>query len=699
MDRDTMKDWKRSVRLVLALLCLGPYLSKAQVLDDRDENAIQRQAKFLVEEYQKLLVNLSNPNNSVVDIEKIIFNNIYGDKIFWSERVNVEDDLDPRFTQYNFPQDKTIEAYLQDFDIYYKKKSTGTIVFDELRVTDVQRSVEGYWFAKVHFRSRFFNTHRDFPIPYPTRHRVAEVRAERGDVGWNSYINSMSYYDPNRDTDQYKEFDFLPEVIEAKFQQLRRDSYMWITRGVYKRALDLLENAYSLKPNEEVAASLRSIKEQLAEIETREQYFSVDAYTDYIKANPGSADPYLGRGKKYLESREFELAERDFSKAIEIKPYYLQAHLFKGEAFLQMGKEDSALVSLENALEISSEDISLSLKIARLNFSLARYTASREILDQAILKFPEVPQLYHLRSRVSFAVRQYQATLEDLEVLAYLEADSLQNFMALGRTYSLLGQKEKADSCFSLLRKKDPGFFSRQLRAGNSLLVQAEKLYKSGDFTACIHLLNERIILTGVEPVDLLLRGKACFEAGLTTFALKDFTTLLEMEESAEAYYLRALAAQKLGNIPGAKSDLSEAISRDSYLCDAYLLLAKIYDGENDYGQAVGHYKRALQCKPNQPQYHLELAQLHFRNESYDQAEISARDALIFDPQKAEAYLIIGRSQIKLDRYREAELQYLKFLKIGEEDPEVYLELADFYEKYYGMAKRAEKFRRKADRS
>lgn len=684
---------------IFLLAWVLPQFAVGQVLDKRDENAIQRQAKFLVEEYQKLLVNLSNENNSIADVEKIIFNNIYGDRIFWSERVNIEDDLDPRFTEYNFPEDKSIEVYLKDFDIYYKKRSIGTIVFDNLRVSDVQRSVEGYWFVKVLFRSRFFNTHKDIPIPYPTRLRVAEVRAERADVGWTSYIMSMSYYNETADRDEYREFDFLPEVIQAKFQQLRNDSYQWIAKGEYQKARELLENAYSLKPNEEVAASLRSIKEQLSGIETREQYFSVDAYSDFIKANPQNADPYLGRGRKYLEGDQYQSAAKDFAKAIRIKPNYLKAHLFRGEAYLQMGKEDSALISLEKALDISSQDIALSLKIARLYYSLGRYPESRTILDEAVSQFPEIPQLYKLRSRVNFAVRQLAATTEDLQVLAYLEKDSLQNVMAIGRTYELMGQTDKADSCFFFIREKEPSFFTNELRVSTSLLKRAEKLYKEGAYTRAIHLVNERILISGIEPVDLLLRGKACFDAGMPTFALEDFTSLLLAEESAEAYYLRALAAQRLGNVVGAKTDLSEAIERDPYLCDAYLLLAKTYEDENDYGQAVSHYKQALKCKPNQPQYHLELAKLHFRNEAYDQAESSAEDALIFDPQQAEAYLIIGRSQIQLDRYREAERQYLKFLKFGIDDPEVYLELAEFYEKYYGLEKRAEKFRKKANRS
>ncbi|MEM6634028.1 MAG: tetratricopeptide repeat protein [Bacteroidota bacterium] len=676
-----------------------PFISYGQGLSNRDEQAIQRQAKFIVEEYQKLLVNLSNQSNTPAIVEKIIYNNIYGDRIFWNERVTIEDDLDPTFANYRFPQDKSVEDYLNDFDIYYKKKYTGTIIFDNLRVTGVQRSVEGYWFVKVSFQSRFLNNHIDIPLPYPARDRVAEIRAEPRDVGWNTFIMSVSYYDKFQDRDQYKEFDFLPEVIQANSQKLRQDSYVWISRGEYKRALNLLERAYALSPTQEVEASIRSMKEQLAGIETRSQYFSVDSYTDFIKANPAIADPYVGRGRKYLQLGDYANALADFQKALDIKPNYLKAHLYEAETHLKASQLDSAMNSFETAISITPEDIPLNIRVAELYFMQGRYPAMRKVLDNAISRSPEVPKLYNLRSKLNFSVRRYESTVEDLRILTYLEKDSLHFLQALGSTYKLLGSSLQADSCFALVKQKVPAYaraLTLQLQKKYDL---ADRLFNEEQYVESVHVLNDRIMLGGLQPMDLLLRGKASLQAGFTTFALEDFTDLLDFDASAEVYYLRALAAQKLGNISAAKKDLTEAINRDEYLCDAYLLLAKIYDEEDDYSEAVSHYKQALRCKPNQPQYHIDLAELHYKNEAYEDAESSARDALIFDPQFASAYLLIGRAQIQRERFRDAELQYLKFLKYGEEDPEVYLELADFYEKYYGMAKRAEKYRKKASRN
>ena len=698
MGKGTRDTCKLS-RLIAFFVLLQPLFFQAQGLSERDEQAIQRQAKFIVEEYQKLLVNLSNQSNTASIVEKIIYNNIYGDRIFWNERVTIEDDLDPGFTNYRFPQDKSVEDYLNDFDIYYKKRYIGTIEFDNLKVTGVQRSVEDYWFVKVSFQSRFLNQHKDIPLPYPVRNRVAEIRAEPKDVGWNTYIMSVSYYDRYQDNDIYKEFDFLPEVIQANFQKLRQDSYVWISRGEYGRALNLLERAYALNPNQEVEASLRSMKEQLAGIKTRNQYFSVDSYTDFIKANPAIADPYLGRGKKYLQQGNYQEALGDFNKALDIKPNYLQAHLFKAETHLKVSQTDSAMNSYETALKITPEDIPLNIRVAQLYYMQGRYPAMRVVLDKAIARAPEVSRLYSLRSKLNFAVRRYESSIEDLRVLTYLEKDSVKFLQSLGSTYKLLNRTIQADSCFALVKQNAPAYANSLRRESQKMYDQANRLFQDEQFIESVHALNDRIMLSGLMPMDLLLRGKASLQAGFTTFALEDFSDLLLFDESAQVYYLRALAAQKLGNMTGAKSDLNEAITRDEYLCDAYLLLAKIFDEENDYAQAVSFYKQALRCKPNQPQYHLDLAQLHYKNESFEDAESSARDALIFDPQFASAYLLIGRSQIQLERFRDAELQYLKFLKFGQENDEVYLELADFYEKYYGMTKRAEKYRKKASKN
>jgi len=681
--------------MLLLITIIGMQGITAQELEERDQEAIKRQAKFLVEEFQKLLINLSNENNTEADIEKIIFNNIKGDKIFWNEDITIEDDLNPKFIDYENPIDKRVEDYLKDFDIYYTKGPTSTIQFDSLSVSEVMKSEEDFWFVKVIYLSRFLNRHKDFLVPYPSRKRVAEIRAEPKEVGFNTYILSVRYYD-EEDTTEYGEFDFLPEVIEEKFQVLQDQANEWLSRGAYAKSIDLLKEAYLLKGTPLVDQTIRSLEDRISNIETRRQYFDIDGYNEYLENNKDE-DAYVGRGLLYMENKDYPAAIADFEKAIEINPKLLDAYIYRSEAMREMGNFFSAAQSLEEAQQLDPSNLDLAYEVAYIWHLQGNYLNEIDVLSQAIAQFPEEPKLYELRSRARLGLRNYRSTAEDLQVLTYLEQDSAIYWYQLGNVFLLQQDTLSADSVFTIADSLNERLDRKITRLTARYIGRAKRAFQEERYMHAIDTLNEIVLLDPSNLDAYLLRGKACVESGFTTFAITDLTEVLSREENAEAYLYRGRAALKLNNINEAKSDLRAAITTDRYLCDTYMLLGEIHVAEDEYEDAVNRFNQGLMCRPNQPKRHLQLAKLHYDHEAYSAAETSARKAIALKEDMPEAYLVLGRAQIKQNKYREAIQQYENVVKYDEFNPEAYIKLAEFYETYYGMNKRAEKYRARAE--
>ncbi len=664
-------------------------------LNIRDRESIKRQAKFVVEEFQKLLINLSNKNNSVSDIEKIIYNNIEGDKIFWNADITVEDDLNPKFTDYQQPLDKRVEDYLKDFDIYYTKGANSTIEFDSLRVSNVEKSKDGYWFVKIVYSSRFLNRHKDFLVPYPTRKRLAEVRAEKRDVGFEVYILSVRYFDP-MDSTEYGEFDFLPEVIEEKFSNLQEEANFWLSRGKYEQALDLLRDAYALKSNSLVEQTIRGLEDKISAIETRRQYFDIEGYNEFIQKYE-DPDAYVGRGLLYMQNKDYAAAISDFDKAVELNPQLLEAYTLRGEAMIGLGNYFSAAESYEEALVLDPSNLELTYTVAKMWHLQGNYLNEIEVLSKSINQFPEESKLYELRSRARFGLRNYRSTAEDIQVLTYLSGDSALFWYQLGNIYLLQQDTMASDSVMAIADSINSRVDRQALRLTASYFARAKLAFEDGRYNQAIDTLNELILLQPDHLDAYLLRGKACLESGFTTFAVYDLTEVLSKEENAEAYLYRGRAALALKNANEAKSDLEAAINTDRYLCDAYMILGEILVEEDNYKEAVTRYNQGLLCEPNQPEKHYQLAQLHFKHEAYEDAEKSAGRAINLKQDLADAHLLLGRSQVKQNNFREAIQHYENFIKYDEFNPKAFMQLAEFYETYYGMDKRAKKYREKAE--
>lgn len=81
--------------------------------------------------------------------------------------------------------------------------------------------------------------------------------------------------------------------------------------------------------------------------------------------NQECAETYYNSGVTHSKKGELELAIKNYTKAIELKPDYADAYYNRGGAFLRLGEREKAKSDLATARNLGSDAITAVDKILR----------------------------------------------------------------------------------------------------------------------------------------------------------------------------------------------------------------------------------------------------------------------------------------------------------------------------------------------
>lgn len=138
---------------------------------------------------------------------------------------------------------------------------------------------------------------------------------------------------------------------------------------------------------------------------------AIQACTVLIRNDPNDAKAYSDRGVEYAKIGDYDRAIADYSKAITIRPDFVQAYNNRGVSFLS-GKDDPSR-------------------------AIADYT-------KAIDLNPRFVYAYLNRSSAYSYIRAYDSALKDFTVAISLNAASNTAFYSRAKAYEALGRKDDA---------------------------------------------------------------------------------------------------------------------------------------------------------------------------------------------------------------------------------------------------------------
>lgn len=699
------------------LTVLGVYTAYAQEFTVRDRAEITYKSQLVLQELEALLNAVSNENITQSETGELIRNSYSGtaNRIFRSERVVIEDDINPDHHNHTNRQDKKVGKYLEDLDLLYLKTQEPSIRFSNFQVSNLKQTDSLY--VKVLFDSEFLSDYKGKVHAYQKTQRLAFVRAEKEDKQWVTHIVSIVFYDP-----AYPITDPEADVVIDE-----------TTAG------DLTETMYR------TSAAAVSV-ETLVKEETKK------LFDQYTAKRDSAYKASLNRGEEALQRKEWDVAFQSFTEAQSINPYEITPRL-------KLNEVTKAVLDEKNSKQRAFDEALLQAERA---YAVRNHTAAKNYYQQALLLKPDEPSLKARIAKLDAVIRnislleskfiagEYEEAIKDYTKAIKADRTNPDYYLGRGKCYYELDNLKKTLSDYTTAIALD-GNYIEALDRRAALYVQMQDLHKAiadlsiiitnqefaadylpkravvkellRDLSGAIEDYAEAIALVPDRASNHFQKGLLHYQRQELDLAIASFDAVLRLTPAnATAYYQRGMAYNLQGNVKQAARDFSEAVAKGLEKSFAIKIdeVANHYfnqgvDAQNrqDYEGAISHFMHALIIKPHFVEAWLKKgnsfyamgdfetaitnydmavryddtsnavyrrAEAYFNLKNYQQAATDFDHYVLIEPAKFTTYLYLGECLNKLQEYDKAAVSLQKAIKLQEKSPEAYYQLGfSFY--------------------
>lgn len=338
-----------------------------------------------------------------------------------------------------------------------------------------------------------------------------------------------------------------------------------------------------------------------------------DSYKQAIRLQPNYTRPRYNLGLLLMNDGEYEEAASEFKKVAALG-------LRKAKLYNNLGVCYSKIGAFNNAMEAYREATSIDTTVASVWFNLAIVLNRAERQEEAIESYKQAIKLDSSLHQAYFNLAKINADLgyPDSAVVYYRQAiNLLPNFAKayynLGLLYYRSSLYDSAATYFNTVIELD----TDNLNALYNLALVYTKQGKLDEaIKSYLSLIDkDPVHLKGLTNLGLLYLDKKIYDR-----AVRKFSQLVQLTQSAEAYFNRARGYQGMNLIEEARNDYHSAIdSKPDYAIAFHnLALLEERDGNNDL--AIDHFKRAIATRKATWRTRWQLGQIYVDKEMFDLA-------------------------------------------------------------------------------
>ncbi len=367
--------------------------------------------------------------------------------------------------------------------------------------------------------------------------------------------------------------------------------------GDYKVALEFLNQAYSINPNE------KSILLPLAVLEIRENGETVKALRliDQLKGDQADSRKIATvKGLAALADEDYELAYSEFDKALKLDSFYQPAIINLGITSLY--KDD--LVNARSFLEMANKDNNLDdlthLMMAEAYFKSHEKGTDKKLIEKVLGGFD-----FHIRRSRPYYRQKLVAKMYSLKILG--KNNELMDLLPEFLDNSLVASAQFKDNPLIHKAKVDNNLYSQWcLKALSDLepapyVVSAEAvcLYMGGNLMGANDKIEDAIAQAPKDRLINAVYASLLFAMNSPERAKSAVEKSLSLE-SERKWRLPFIAAARLCmNIECSEKYWQEVLKIDSRSLEAHTQLAGVYFANGRIGEAQHHIKKALEVNPN----------------------------------------------------------------------------------------------------
>jgi putative PEP-CTERM system TPR-repeat lipoprotein len=393
---------------------------------------------------------------------------------------------------------------------------------------------------------------------------------------------------------------------------------------------------------------------------------AISELTKILESDDNNPLAHNMMGSAYIAKGMYEEGMRELEKATALDPKLIDAYMKKGMVHLSQGKTAEVEVDLKTAIQIAPELLNTRLVLSSFYEYRNNRAKALATLNQGLTNKKSDAILYCGMSKILFADNKADEAVRSLSKAKESDRASVAPYFMLGAYYTGIRNTEKALKEYSDVLQKEPGNVKAMLQS--AALLESNKRYNEAvawylkaketrDPTAYLALSRyyERRGDTGkslstiVESSQYIPRSADLLEQRVRLYqkngqfkeALKTCDDI-EAISPERAISKRVTAYTAMGRKSEAIKEAERAISLKPDSSYGYMLLASVYQEQNNPGLAIETLKKGLLRDGSNPQAALTLAVLYSKSGNHSLSLKTCEDILLKRPNYAPAYYTQG---------------------------------------------------------
>ena len=356
-----------------------------------------------------------------------------------------------------------------------------------------------------------------------------------------------------------------------------------------------------------------------------------------LRFAPQDAEGYYQLGLAYEAAVDLPSAYFSFEKATELNPKHAEAQLKLASLMVLSGKKklaEDAEKRVKSTLGSSPTAEALNT-LAFTELSLGKEQDAVLHLQQALSKFPADLDSSVLLMRIKLGDGDITGAEQLLKNCVAKAPQSAEAALALGRLYLVTKKFDLAEHQLRRAFELNPQFGAALKDLGMLQLQQGRNQQAEQTFKQLAALPDK-----AYKPLHALL----LIQLGHPDAALREFEVLASADPSDREARSRLVSAYiAAGRRSDAEKMLSKVLKKNPKDADALVQRAALFLGDGNYAEAQNDLNQALHFRPDMAQAHLALAALHEARGAALSQRQELSEVLRLSPAMLEARLALAR--------------------------------------------------------
>ncbi|MBC7363348.1 MAG: tetratricopeptide repeat protein [Candidatus Aminicenantes bacterium] len=386
-----------------------------------------------------------------------------------------------------------------------------------------------------------------------------------------------------------------------------------VEKRQYQKALEYLEEAYKINPDDLEILNLRAIcLRRMGEFGQ-----AVELYQKILKKTPDKPQVLYNLGIALSKMNRLVEAEQAYLKAIKLKPYFAEAHNNLGEVYLKMDRLSEAEAEFLRAVELNEKYALAISNLAEVNFRKKNWQLARIYADKALELNPNLSSAHNIKGNLFSQEGKLEEAFSEYQKALAANPDYEKAYYNLGVAASDLGRWTEAEGYFLKALRLNPYFAEAYAALGLCYLRQ-------GRWDEAILQLN-RAAEKGYHQVRLFVNLSYAYmnkkdwekaeQAALEAIRLDP--------AQVQAYNNLGISLAQQGKLEEARQILARALSLDPLERNVVLNLAMVELSAGNLDKSLELFLKAIALKPddesNAQVYH-QVGLIYFRKGDYEKS-------------------------------------------------------------------------------